>query len=73
VRLGASGPLWKPGILRLLLAEGRDHGSVIPVTPRVLTIARNITSHMTHTRPIQLSSNNAALPAFAMSTGCGRR
>jgi hypothetical protein len=66
------GPLGFFWLLGLLLAEGRDHESLIPVTLRTLTIARNITGHMAHARVIKLSRHNSTKAGLAMSTGRGR-
>jgi hypothetical protein len=59
------------------LTEGGNHDSVIPVTvipvtPRILTIARNITGHMSHVRAGKLSSHNSTRTGLAMSAGRGR-
>jgi hypothetical protein len=58
--------------LGLLPAEGRNHESLIPVAPRALIIARNITGHIAHARGIKLSRHNSTKAWLAMSTGRGR-
>ncbi len=66
---GLLGFFW---LLGLLLGEGRNHESLIPVTPRTLTIARNITGHMAHARVVKLSRHNSTKAGIAMSAGRGR-
>ena len=57
---------------RLGLAYGRDHHSVVLVTPLAFTIVHNVTGHVAHARVIKLSSRNSTPAGLAIPVGCRR-